>query len=360
MSDYVLAEPQSLLRFLLNSLLGAGVREDVAEMVADALWNTSLRGVDTHGVRLLPHYLQGIEGGRLNPDPDMRFTATSRSTGRLDADHTLGHAAGIQAIDHAVDLARESGCGFVAVGNSSHCGAMAHFALRACEHDMIGLAFTHATSKVRTAGARTAFFGTNPICFTAPMDGEGPFCFDACPTPITSNKVNQHREDNAPLQPGCAADASGLETLDPHAAVQLLPIGDYKGFGWAMMVDILCGLLTNMGVGTEISRMFDDPMHDKRRLGQFYGAIRIDSFATPAVFKRRLADMARSIRSQPRLDEEKPVMVPGDPEKLSEELRRSSGVPVKLFDWKRFEEVAEKYGSAMPGILKGGKSEMAA
>jgi len=330
-----------VLPFVKEVFLKTAVREDVAEQTARGLWMTSLRGVDTHGVRLVPHYVLGVQEGRINPHPKMDFKQTSMSTGLLDADHTFGHAGGIVAMHKAIELAHNTGSGFVAVKNSSHCGAMAYFALEACKSDMIGLAFTHATSKVRTSGSSQPFFGTNPICFTAPMKSEGPFCFDSAPTRITSNRINQHREDNAVLPQGCAADGNGHETRDPHLAEQLLPIGDYKGYGWAMMVDILCGLLTGMPVGSDISKMFVDPMSQKRLLGQFYGAIRIDTFEEPNRFKQRLQDMADTIRMLPRIDPEVQVQVPGDPEKRCEQERRESGIPVKEFDLVQFNKLAE-------------------
>jgi len=126
-----------VLPFVKEVFLKTAVREDVAEQTARGLWMTSLRGVDTHGVRLVPHYVLGVQEGRINPHPKMDFKQTSMSTGLLDADHTFGHAGGIVAMHKAIELAHNTGSGFVAVKNSSHCGAMAYFALEACKSDMI-------------------------------------------------------------------------------------------------------------------------------------------------------------------------------------------------------------------------------
>ena len=241
-------DPNILCAFAQDALRSRGADGSVAKSTAKGLMHASLRGVDSHGIRLLPHYCRGLEHGRINPRPSWTYSQLSDSSGLLDADHTFGHAAGVVAIDHAISIAGKTGCGFVAVKNSSHCGAMSFFALEACRHDMIGLAFTHATSKMRSANGVRPFFGTNPICFTAPMLNEEPFCFDSAPTPITANRVNQHREAGMALPERCAADQHGVETTDPMQAVQLLPIGDYKGFGWSIVVDILCGLMSGMPV----------------------------------------------------------------------------------------------------------------
>lgn len=328
--------------FVETALLRSGVEESGAKATAKGLWQASLRGVDSHGVRLLPHYLKGVKGGRINPSPQFHFEQTSPSTGRLDADHGFGHAAGIRAMHHAMDLAREAGSGHVAVGNSSHCGSMAYFALEACPEDMIGTAYTHATPKMRSANASTRFFGTNPVCMAAPMASEDPFCYDGATTLMSANKINLYGEQGLELPPGCGADGYGNETRVPGEVDQLLPMGDYKGFGIAMMVDILCGLLTGMPTGDKVSNMFKDPMSQKRHLGQFYGALRIDAFEDPERFKTRLQDMADRIRNQPRQDPEIAVQVPGDPEKAYQADRMVRGLPINSVLIEQFETIAQE------------------
>ena len=152
-----------------------------------------------------------------------------------------------------------------------------------------------------------------------------------------------HAEADSPLPPGCAADSTGKETRDPHRAEQLLPIGDYKGFGLAMVVDIMCGLLTGMPTGNAVSAMFGTSMAERRFLGQFYGAIRIDAFSDPEHFKNRLQDLADRVRREPAVDPARPVVVPGDPEKAHEADRLTNGIPVPAADLERLNELAERY-----------------
>jgi LDH2 family malate/lactate/ureidoglycolate dehydrogenase len=212
--------------FAERLFLKAGVEESSAKLTARGLWFASLRGVDSHGLRLIPHYLKAVQDGRINPHPGFRFERTSASTGRLDADHGFGHAAGIRAMHHAIDLAREAGSGQVVVRNSSHCGAMAYFALEACKQDMIGTAYTHGTPKMRTPNATTKFLGTNPVCVAAPMASEGPFCYDGATTQMSANKIRVYGEHGLELPTLCGADEHGKETRVPGEVVQLLPIGE--------------------------------------------------------------------------------------------------------------------------------------
>lgn len=328
--------------FVERALLECGVEESAAKLTARGLWQASLRGVDSHGLRLLPHYLEAVKGGRINKNAEFRFEQTSPSTGRLDADHGFGHAAGISAMHHAVRLAEEAGSGHVAVRNSSHCGAMAYFVFEACAADMIGTAYTHATPKMRSANATTSFFGTNPVCMAAPMLSEEPFCFDAATTLMSANKIRVYGEKGLELPPGCGADEQGIETTDPDKVAQLLPMGDYKGFGMAMIVDILCGLMSGMPTGDDVSDMFNAPMSQKRHLGQFYSAVRIDAFEEPERFKTRLQDLADRIRRQSRLDPDVPAMVPGDPEKAYQADREARGIPFRPALVEQFEAIARE------------------
>lgn len=333
---------QDVYRFAYEALIKSGVREDVAEITAKGLWLTSLRGVDSHGIRLLVHYIHSLRAGRLNPDPNYTWQQTSAATGTLDGDHAFGHAAAMTGMRHAIALAEESGVGFVSVRNSSHCGAMAYYGLEAAAHDMIGLAFTNASPTVQSPGSTTKFFGTNPVCMVAPMANEAPFSFDSAITQYSMNKVRQHREDDRELPPQIASDKNGYMTLNAHEAFQLIPLGVYKGFGLAMMVDIFCSLLSGMPAGDEVSSMFDLPISNRRLLSQFFGAFRISAFIDVDEFKARLQENADKIRNQPRLDENVPVMIPGDPEKMTEARRRKEGIPIKAFDMERFTTLAHE------------------
>lgn len=325
-------------------LLKNDVSEDIAGYTAKGLWQTSLRGVDSHGIRLLPHYISALKAGRLNRNPKFSFSQTSPSTGILDADDTFGHAAGMVAMMHSISLAKEAGCGFVSVKKSSHCGAMAYYALEACKHDMIGFATTHASPRVKTPMSNRSFFGANPICFAAPMGSEAPFCFDASLTPIPFNKIKQHQEDDIDLPPGCAADRHGFETIDPHKATQLLPLADYKGFDLIMIVDILCGLFSGMPIGKDVSPMYGNSLSNKRNLGHFFGAMCIDAFMNPQEFKKRLQKLAADVRNEPKMNNNTKIQVAGDPEKESEEDRLQNGIPIKKLDLDKINMLALEVG----------------
>lgn len=334
---------EKLKAFIRQILVIEGVDACVAGHVAEGLVQTSLRGVDSHGVRLFPHYVRALRAGRINPHPSYKFSQTSSSTGILDADHTYGHAAGMEAVKKVIELAKTSGSGNVSVKNSTHFGAAAFFALEIAKHDMVAMSFTHADSLMLTYNSTEPFLGTNPICFAVPCEGEEPFCLDMATTLISFNKVRQLREKNEVAPVNAGADEKGEETTDSHKIRSLLPIGGYKGFGLSLMVEILCGILSGMPYGRNITSMYKDPIEKKRNLGHFFSAMRIDCFQPVDDFKKRMRQLLDEIRKQPRKDDKVPIMVAGDPEKRVFSIRFKQGIPMEEITWREFTDLGEKY-----------------
>jgi len=329
--------------FIKNILLKAGVREDVAHFVTEGLIQTSLRGVDSHGVRLLPHYLKALKGGRINSNPQYAFHQTSPSTGMFDVDHTFGHAAGMEAAKKAILLAKEAGSGHVAIYNSTHFGAAAYYSLEIAKHDMIGMSFTNTDALIKTYGGKRPFLGNNPICMAVPCDGEEPFCLDMATSQMTFNKVKQFEQEGKQLPQGVGFDKDGIETTNSKEVTMLSPIGGYKGYGLSMMVEILCSLLTGMPYGPYIPKMFEAPLNQKRFLGHFVMALRIDCFQEISVFKKRLSQMIQELRKEPKMDDSMPIQIPGDPEKKIFEVRKREGIPIPEKEYLILQSLGSEY-----------------
>lgn len=317
-----------------------GVKKNIYAFVIDGLIETSLRGVDSHGIRLMPHYIKAAKIGRINTNPKFAFTKNVLSTAILDADHTYGIAAGNIAMRKAIKMARSSGIGAVAVKNSTHFGAAAIFSLLAAHNGMIGLSFTHADSLVLPFGGKEAYLGTNPICFAAPCAFEEPFCLDMATSYIPWNKLLVYRGKKQKLEPHWAADRDGVATSDPQKAVALLPIGGYKGYGLALMIEILSSLLTGMPFGRNVKPMY--PLDGgKRQLGHFFIAIDIAKFENVNFFMKRLASLVKELRSVKAAKGFSGVVVPGDPEKKMYKSRSQYGIPVSKQQREEFIKVAK-------------------
>jgi ureidoglycolate dehydrogenase (NAD+) len=284
----------------------------------------------------------------VNARPHIVVTDTGTATAIVDADHAFGHHAGAVAMEQAVALARKSGMGAVSVKNSTHFGAAAYFGLMAPESDCLGFAFTNADALVKAFGSREAFFGTNPICFTAPMEKEGPFCLDMATSLVSWNKINNYRREHLEIPADWAYDSDGNCVTDPHAARSLKPIGDYKGFGLGMMVDILCAVLAGGLVSKDIKAMYAPPLDSsKRSISHFFMVLDISRFSDPSLFRSNLQEMVERIRSLTLLQDDGIMMVAGDPEKLSYKRRINEGIPVDAAKLAEFLELNPEYEEAL-------------
>ncbi|MCR5456280.1 MAG: Ldh family oxidoreductase [Bacteroidales bacterium] len=319
--------------------------ESVSHLV-DSVVEASLKGIDTHGLALFPHYVEGFSKGRITKRPQFKIVKDNGSAKLIDADGAIGHHAGIFAMDFCIDMASRNGSGVVAVRNSSHFGAASYFTEYAARHDMMAFAFTNTNSLVKAHGAVEPFFGTNPICFSCPMDGEEPLCLDMATSIISWNYVRNHKETHQMLDDGLAYDETGHFTTDPYKARCVRPIGDYKGFGLGMMVEIMCSVLSGSEIGHNLMPMFGSDMTKKRGISHCFHAIDIRKFTNIKQFRERMKNLAAIIRGMQPLEGQE-VMLPGDPEKRAMKNRLANGIPVAPNVWKSLLEVSPKFADAV-------------
>lgn len=324
----VILDSVKLKAVMTDTFKDIGLNDLSNHHAVQSMVQTSLRGVDSHGINLFPHYVRSVNSGRINKQPVFKLNKTAASAAIVDADSAIGHHAGAYAMEQAIELAKQTGIAAVNVMNSSHFGAAAYFGLMAPKSDCLGFAFTNADALVKAHHAKQSFFGTNPICFTAPLANEEPYCLDMATSLVSWNKIKNYRIKNQPLEPGWAYDREGVEVTDPHLAASLRPSGDYKGFGLGMMIDILCAVLVGGVIGKDMLPMFTSPPEAQRKVGHFFMAIDIAKFQDPTQFKIYLSDIVHRIRAMDAIGKNE-VMVAGDPEKISLENRLAHGIPME-------------------------------
>jgi len=311
-------------------------------MVTDVLVEANLRGVDSHGVARLPHYLRRIRHGSIEPRPKITLERVSASTALLDGGHGLGHLVMNRAAHHAIAIARESGAGWVAVRNSSHCGALSHPGLLIANAGMIGMAFTHVDPMVLPHGAREPFCGTNPLCFTAPGENGQALCLDMATSVTPWNSIENAILEGVPIPLGWAVDAEGCDTVDPSCVRAIYPVGGYKGSGLGLLIDVFCSLLSDGPYGPDIPRMYGD-LSQRRLLGGLVGAIDVSRFVPESRFRRRVSEM---IARWGRLKPAEPggrVLYPGEPEMLTRVERLRNGIPLGGALVEQFNQLAHEY-----------------
>ena len=324
----ILVKYKDLVSEINSILLKEGTDKFTAESVSIGLAETSLRGVDSHGIRLFPHYLKALRSGRINGKPNFKINNKFPAFVGLNADNAFGHAAGFKSIDIGMEIANKLGICAISVTNSSHPGAMASFALKAAKNGFCSFAFTHADSLVQSFNSKDSFFGTNPICFAAPRKDEQPYCIDMAPTFIPWNKILECKENNKNLDSDYAVDSDGKKTNDPFKAKALLPIGGYKGFALASMVEVLCSNLSGMNFGPHIPSMYGSPIDKPRKLAQFFIVFRCDVNLDSEEFEELIHKMSQEVRQQKTNSYGEQVMMPNDPQIKFEKERGNNGIPV--------------------------------
>ena len=332
----------NLLLFTKKILKKAGLDKFSINSVATGLCETSLRGVESHGIRLLPHYVNSALHGRKNPKPKFKFKKKFLSIGVLNADNAFGHAAGYKAIEHCLKMSKKYGVGVVAVQNSSHPGAMASMAMQAARKGHIALAFTHADSLVLSHNGTRPYFGTNPICVAVPRKNEEPYCLDMATSMISWNKLLIHKNSKIPLKNNLAADKYGKQTNDANLAKSLFGAGNYKGYGLASFVEILCGIYTGMDFGRKIPAMYTSSIKKPRKLGQFYLTLRADGCISNKMFLSRMLKLSQEIRKEPRRSKEK-VMLPNDIEIKNMKRQKQEGILLSNNIVKKLSELSRMY-----------------
>jgi ureidoglycolate dehydrogenase (NAD+) len=347
-------EEQDLRSLVHALLLAAGCDDATSSAVARALVDASARAYDTHGVRLLPWYFECLEGGRINRCPAVNITRKAAGVIHVDGDHAFGHLPSFRAIDALCDIADRQGVAVATVGRSSHHGATGCYTLAAALRGYAALGMTHADALVVPHGGIDRFYGTNPISFAVPLEGEEPLLLDMATSSVPLNRVLLRRATGTPLPCDVAVDAEGEATIDPDRAAALVPLGGegygYKGAGLAGMVDILCSAFSGMQHGARMS-CFNGPDYSKPiEIGHFFMVMQPALFQTMATFNASLNALVSDLRSQ-RAKAGCKVMAPSDPEKAEARIRRECGIPVDPVTWEHLWTLATRYDCLMPAAL---------
>ena len=326
-----LVDHHKLTRFVAAAFEKLGVPPQDAAIAANVLVLADLRGVDTHGViRFNPGswYVKWLRDGEMSPAPKIHIVSDDGSSALLDGDRGIGMVIGHRAMELAIEKAKVSGVGMVGVCNSRHFGMSAYYAMQALAHDMIGIAMTNAGRQVVPTFGSEARFGTNPICFAAPGQKELPFVIDMATTTAAAGKLEVAARRGASIPLEWALNEKAQPTTDPRIAQKarrLLPLGgtreggSHKGYGLAILVEILCGVLT--GTVTALNQN-QDPR------GHFFAAIKIDAFRPVDEFKSDMDRLINELKSTPPIEGQERVYVAGEIEFETAKRRAEKGIPL--------------------------------
>ena len=329
-----------------------GMPAERARASARVLAWADLHGIESHGIAMLVEYDERRHSRPINFDPKPEIVQETLVSALLDGDGGLGHATATQAIDIAIDKGLANGIGVVSVRNSGHFGALGFFTTRAADRGLIAMAATSVFGiRVPPTGGSEARLGTDPWSFAAPSADGRHFVLDMATTTVASGKVRNKIVEGQQMPPGWGFDASGKPTLDPAVVLNggfLSPLGGgaetagYKGYGLAVMVNILASCLSG-------STLITDPMHSKQPkgldVGHFFLVLNPTLFRPLEAFKADVQRFSADLRATPAVDAKNPVQVAGDPQRAVKAKRAAQGIPMGPGLHRRLKMIAEEAGA---------------
>jgi LDH2 family malate/lactate/ureidoglycolate dehydrogenase len=337
-----------------------GIPREEAEDSACILAAADARGIRSHGTARIKRYVDGIRAGSMKGGVAPTVLRETPISLVLDAEGGMGLSLSRKSMEKVIAMAKAHGVGICSIRNSNHFGIAGFYAEMAARRDMIGIAMTNTAALGVPTFAREAMFGTNPIAFAVPSLDNRMFSLDMATTTVTRGKIEVAAREGKKILPGWAVGTKGLSTDDPVKLLDdmlfkrgggLLPLGGegetmagYKGYGLAVMVDILCALSSG---GTFGGSVLDSEI-TSARVCHFFMALRLDLFRDPEDFKRDISRMLDELAALKPAEGEKRVYYAGLKEHEAEARAEKEGVPLTEEVWKVLKETAESLGQPVP------------
>lgn len=345
-----------LFSFVRSVFLAMGCPEDDAHLATEVLLSADLRGIDSHGVARLSGYLRLWEANRIKTRPHIQVVHQTPSTAVVDGDAGLGLVVAPFAMQVAIEKAKQVGTGWVSVRNSNHYGIAGYHAMMALRHDMIGISMTNASALVAPTFSKERMLGTNPICVAIPAGKQPPFVADFATTTAANGKLEILQRKGEPMPLGWGQTKEGANTHDANILKEggsLLPLGSdrehssHKGYAMGSIVDIFSAVFSGASYGPwapPFPAYVPMPQNmPGQGLGHFFGAMRIDAFRPAEEFKWHMDNWITRFKNADPIDAKQPVLVPGDPEREFETIRRNDGIPLLDAVVKDLEQVGHKF-----------------
>ena len=322
--------PEKLLELCVYALKGAGLDDNDAGVVAQVLVTTDTWGTFSHGTNHLRNYIKKIRAGGINPKAKPEVILEGHSWAVIDGHSAMGMVIGCRAMELAIAKGKADGIGYVAVRNGSHFGAAGYYASMALEHDMIGMAMSNTDANMVAPGGRTSVIGNNPFAYAAPAGSEHPILLDIAMSATASTKIFAAKAKGNTVPERWITDAEGLPTTDagdwPNVG-SMLPMAGHKGYGLALMVELLAGVLSGAGV-TRGVKPWLGALSEGSDTGHAFIAINVGRFMPIVDFKQRMDEMIRSIRESPKAKGSERIWLPGEMEWERREAALRDGIPL--------------------------------
>jgi ureidoglycolate dehydrogenase (NAD+) len=320
--------PSDLQRFCAEAMVRCGLSPADAGMSAEVLTTTDTWGTHSHGTRQIRPLMRAVKSGGIRPDARPTLQREGPGWALVDACMAMPMVVAIQAMETAIVKAASAGIGYVGVARSSHFGAAGYYATLALRRDMIGLSMTNCDPCMAATGGRLPVIGTNPIAFAIPAGEERPVFLDIATSVGAVTKVMIAKAMGRPMPEGWLRDLDGRPTTDasgyPDRSV-LQPIGGYKGYGLAVLVEVLCGILTGASILSGVKGWINEKGIAADQ-GHAFIAIDVNAMMPIETFKARMDSMIREIKGAPRIAGVERIYLPGEMEWERRDLALRDGM----------------------------------
>lgn len=335
---------RSLVRRMFEAL---NVRRDEAVWVAELLVRANLAGHDSQGVIRIPQYAQALQSGLVQSGITPEIVKESTATALIDGHWGLGQVVARYAIQLALQKARRTAISSVCAYNLYQVGRLADYTRMAAELNFAGLMMVNgggASPSVAPFGGASGRLATNPLSIAFPTGSSVPFVLDMATSVVAEGKIRLQRTRGEHTPEGWLLDHHGHPTTDPNAFYQqlrgaILPMGGdagHKGFGLAMVVEILGGILARAGYAGSGAQRFSN--------GTFIVVIDINAFVDPQEFRREIDALLAYVKSAPKAPGVEAIFYPGEPEALEQKRREQEGIPIEEETWQQITVLAESLG----------------
>ncbi len=312
-------------------------KED-ADILIDTTVKADLRGVSSHGISRLDHYVERMNRGLINPNPALKIEQKADSVLLVDADNGLGQVVAYKAMTLAIEKAKDKGLCGVGVRNTNHIGIAGYYPEMAAAEKMLGFISANTNPAMAPFGGVEALFGTNPFAVAVPAK-ERPILLDMATTNVARGKIRIYDKQKQPIPIGWAKDAEGKDTTDPAKALlgTLSPVGGPKGYGMALMIDIIAGIITGSQNCDGVCSL--DDMSSSLCSGNFLLAFKIESMIDYEIYLDRVEELKWKIKNSPKAEGITELFLAGEIEYLNEEKNRREGVKVSRETWDKVKSI---------------------
>ena len=358
---------EPLKEFTAEVFTRMGMPPQDAETEASVLSWANRRGVDSHGVGLIPWYLENIDRGIMNPKPNIQVLKETPATIFVEADRAFGPVVTVFTVKRAMEKAKQVGVCWAAISNTTHQGAMGYYTLMAAEQGMAGITWVCNPPNMAPFGARAAGIHNSPIAITVPAKRHRPLMLDMATSMVAAGKINVALDKGIPIPQGWAIDKDGNPATDPKKAAVLLPFGGAKGSGLSMMFECLSSVMMgNPMLGPTLhGREPGPPLKEKKVkvIGERPGhivrhiqnsvfiAVDISQFTDLEQYKEDIDEMIDGIKALPKAGGFDEIFVPGEPECRTYEERSKNGIPLPERTVNNLRAVAERLDIKLPAAL---------